>query len=199
VKSPYTIAINSISGGGKTALATVLHESLPNSSLFCFDDFDETNQYPEDFFEWWKRGAALEEFDCPGMQQAVADEIQRGTSEFIILDYPFGREHSRFRELIDLSVFIDTPLDVAMARRILRDFAPDAKVPDSDLLERVREEMTTYLEKARCVYLDSERHKMRSDIVLDGLGTLSHLKDELLSKIRSESQRAAPRERTGLS
>jgi uridine kinase len=110
MKRPYIIAINSVSGGGKTALAKLLQESLPASVVFCFDDFDQTNLYPEDFYEWWKRGADLREFDCPGMGKAVDDEIQRRTTEFIIMDYPFGRDHPRFQTLIDLSVFVDTPL-----------------------------------------------------------------------------------------
>ena len=46
------IAIGAISGGGKTSLAALVHESLPNSALFCFDEFDATNVYPPDFYEW---------------------------------------------------------------------------------------------------------------------------------------------------
>ena len=69
MKKPYIIAIDSVSGGGKTALARLLQESLPKSVVFYFDDFDETNLYPEGFYEWWKRGANLHEFDCPGMRK----------------------------------------------------------------------------------------------------------------------------------
>ena len=118
MKKPYTIAINSVSGGGKTSLAKLLQESLVASVVFCFDDFDKTNRYPEDFYEWWKRGADLREFDCPGLRKAVDEEIRTARIDFIILDYPFGRDHPRFENLIGLSVFVDTLLDVAMARRI---------------------------------------------------------------------------------
>ena len=130
---PYIIAINSVSGGGKTALAKVLQKALPACVLFCFDDFDETNVHSEDIYRWWKRGADLREFDCPEMGKAVDDEIQRGASEFIVLDYPFGRDHPRFRLLIDLSFFVDTPLDVAMARRIIQ-----SDGAESEVLERIR-------------------------------------------------------------
>jgi hypothetical protein len=93
MKKPFIIAINSVSGGGKTALAKVLQQSLPASVVFCFDDFDQMNQYPEDYYDWWKRGADLREFDSVGMAKAIDDEIQRGAIEFIIMDYPFGRHH----------------------------------------------------------------------------------------------------------
>src|SRR4029453_6896529 len=152
MKKPYIVAINSISGGGKTALAKLLQEALPASVVFCFDDFDDTNLYPEDFYEWWKRGGDLREFDCPNMSKAVDDELQRRKSEFIILDYPFGRDHPRFQALIDLSVFVDTPLDVAMARRIIRDHRIVVGETATEVLERLRAELAHYLEKARHPY-----------------------------------------------
>src|SRR5262245_53390959 len=113
MKEPYVIAINAVSGGGKTEIAKLVHASLPSATLFCFDDFDETNVYPDDFYDWSCRGGNLLEFDCPGMSAAVEDEIRRRRSRYIILDYPFGRDHPRLQEHINLSVFIDTPLDVA--------------------------------------------------------------------------------------
>src|SRR5678816_1939533 len=90
MKRPYVIAINAVSGGGKTTLANLVHESLPNSALFCFDDFDATNVYPTDYYEWYIRGGNLEEFDCPGMRAAVDAELHRGEKQYIVMDYPFG-------------------------------------------------------------------------------------------------------------
>ena len=185
MKRPYIIAINAVSGGGKTALAKLLQESLPASVVFCFDDFDQTNLYPEDFYEWWKCGADLREFDCPGMGKAVDDEIQRSTTEFIIMDYPFGRDHPRFQTLIDLSVFVDTPLDVAMARRIIRDCTVAAETA-SAVLDRLRAELAHYLEKSRDVYLDTYRHKSGCDLVLDGCSSMEELRDHILVRIKTD-------------
>ena len=186
MKRPYIIAINSISGGGKTALAKLLQESLTTSVVFCFDDFDETNLYPEDFYEWWKRGADLREFDCAGMAKAVDDEIRRGTTEFIIMDYPFGRDHPKFQTLIDLSVFIDTPLDVAMARRILRDHGVAPGETAADVLNQLRGELSHYLEKGRYPYLDTDRHKSGSDLILNGCCSLQELRNQVLERMRAE-------------
>ena len=64
---PFAVAINSVTGGGKTALSRLVHEALERSALYCFDDYDESNVYPDDFYEWHRRGGDIEEFDCPGM------------------------------------------------------------------------------------------------------------------------------------
>jgi len=187
MKKPYIIAVNSVSGGGKTALARFLQEALNASVVLCFDDFDETNLCPEDFYEWWKRGADLREFDCPNMGKAVDDEIQSGASEFIILDYPFGRDHPRFQALIDLSVFVDTPLDVALARRIIRDHGVVAGETAAPVLDQLLEELGHYLEKARFLYLAAaNRHKPGCDLVLDGCHSLQELRNQVLERIRTE-------------
>jgi len=183
-EKPYVIAINAVSGGGKTALANLVQLSLPGSVLFCFDDFE--GAAPEDFYEWYKRGRDLEEFDCLQMREAVNHEIQKGITEFVILDYPFSRDHPQFQIQIDLSVFVDTPLDVAMARRIVRDYRAEDGESAAVAVERLRQEMKHYVEKARYPYLDTERHKATSDVVLDGCRSLEELKDEILQRIRSE-------------
>jgi len=181
---PYVIAVNAVSGGGKTALAKLLRDSLP-ATLFCFDDFDDTNVHPGDLYDWWKRGANLLEFDCPGMSDAVEHALNDHGVAYVVLDYPFGRDHPRFREIIDLSVFIDTPLDIAMARRILRDYVQDSGVSAGEALNRLREEMEHYVWKARHPYLDTYRHKETSDLILNGWGTLEEWRDHVLARIRS--------------
>jgi len=184
MQSPYVIAINSVSGGGKTALAELLHESLPSSVLFRFDDFDDTNVYPDDYYEWTIRGADLSEFDSPGMSSAIAEEIEEGKVRYIILDYPWGRAHHRLKDLIELSIYVDTPLDVAMARRILRDFLRKDEVPAKEVLNSLKKDLVHYLNKARIPYLNHFRHKEHSDLILDGSKSLDELRDNILEKLK---------------
>ena len=99
---------------------------------------------------------------------AVNAEIRQGRTGLIILDFPFGRCHSRFRDTIDLAVFIDTPLDIAMARRILRDYTINRDESAEDTLNRLHTDLSNYLERARYLYLDTYKHKADSDLVLDG-------------------------------
>ncbi len=184
--SPYVIAINSVSGGGKTALSELLHESLQSSELFRFDDFDDTNIYPDDYYEWTMRGADLSEFDCPGMSSAIAEEIEKGDFSYIILDYPFGRAHHRMRECIDLSVYIDTPLDVAMARRILRNYLGERETPANETMVSLKKDLVHYLNKARVPYLNHFRHIEHSDLILDGCKSLEELRDNILEKLKQD-------------
>lgn len=178
MKKPYVVAVNSVSGGGKTALAEHLAAALEKALLFHFDDFDESNVYPINFCE-----ADTLDFDCPGMAAAVRGALERGLVSFIILDYPFGRDHPRFEQEIDLSVFIDTPLDVAMARRIMRDFCAVSELSADDRLEALKRDLNHYLSNSRHPYLRHYRHKETSDLVLDGWASLDHLRDQVLEKI----------------
>ena len=65
--------------------------------------------------------------------EPIAADIERLLTEpydYIILDYPFGYLNDRVGKLINFTVFVDTPLDVALARRIIRDYT--SRSEDSD-------------------------------------------------------------------
>ena len=173
-KNPFVLSINSISGGGKTTLAKALNKCIDNSLLFSFDDYEETNIYPEDYHDWCNRGADVNEFDCVKMADEVLDALTESKIDLIILDFPFDRRHSRFKDIINLTVFIDTPLDVAMARRILRD------KPSTDELEK---ELKIYESQSRLVYLEALKHLKTSDLILEGTRKPVELIEELLENI----------------
>jgi uridine kinase len=70
-------------------------------------------------------------------------------SQYIIFDAPLGYAHKETGQYIDFLVFIDTPLDVAMARRILRDdFAGQSSLSDEQA-RTLKMNMERYLEFAR--------------------------------------------------
>lgn len=167
-------------------MANLLSDALPKAVAIFFDDHDDSNVYPADFYEWAQRGANLEEFDCPGMVEAVTNELKKGTAEFIVLDFPFGRDHAQFQSIINLSVYIDTPLDVAMARRIARDLNARSATSAEKRLNSLASEMADYDSRVRPVYLVSDRHKNSSDLILNGLDPLESLRDQILAKLGSD-------------
>ena len=174
---PYIIAIDAVAGGGKTTLSKAVNEALYPSARYCFDEFDEPDIHPVDFYDWWLRGADIAEFDCPGIHQAVSDRIEKNDVDFIVLDIPFGRKHTRFCKLIDLSVFIDTPLDITLARRILTDLYED--------LASMRHEIEGYLSKTRALYAGHMHYKKECDLILDGTLSIEGLKKSVLKRINT--------------
>jgi uridine kinase len=172
---PYIIAIDAIAGGGKSTLSGAVNAALSSSARYCFDDYDEPDIHPTDFYDWWQRGADIAAFDCPTLYQMVSRHIEKKDVGHLVLDMPFGRQHGRFLHLIDLSVFIDTPLDIALARRILR---------DHDDLTSVRHEMKEYLSKVRALYTDHFQMSKTCDLVLDGTWPVESRKDTVLKHIK---------------
>jgi uridine kinase len=119
------------------------------------------------------------------MRKAVERAMNDDEIAYIVLDYPFGRDHSSFSEIIDLSVFIDTPLDIAMARRILRDSIPESGLTAAETLSRLRKDLEHYVAKSRLPYLDTYRHKGTSDLILNGYGSLEEWRDLVLERVRA--------------
>ncbi len=118
-QKPYVIAIAAVSGGGKTTITKLLGERLTNSKELYFDDYDFAG--PEDIIDWVERGSNYDEWDLT----PFVSEIEKLLSEpldYLIIDFPFAYKHSQMNELIDSAIFIDTPLDIALTRRIVRDY-----------------------------------------------------------------------------
>lgn len=156
---PYVIAISAVSGGGKTAVSQRLVKQLPNAKAIYFDDFDLRG--PDDISAWVKSGGDPHIWDLTPFVESF-NRLRAELPGFIVLDYPFLYGHRQMSELINLAVFIDTPLDIAMARRIIRDH-------EGHLGADIIEEMRYYLSRARLAYLDMLRTiKPQADLVVDG-------------------------------
>ena len=127
------VAITSVSGGGKTAVTRRLADTLGDAVAIYFDDYDDTNIHPDDIQYWLKDGGDYDAYETPLFTahlralragQSVrypTDGVTVGPAKYVVADAPLGRAKSDSGRLIDLLIFIDTPLDIAMARRILRD------------------------------------------------------------------------------
>lgn len=180
-KKPRVIAIDAVSGGGKTTIVKQLKDQLNNSEALYFDDYD-FEVCPDDICAWVENGADYSEW----VLTPLSNDLQRLLTErkdldYILLDYPFAYLHPEMRDFIDFAIFIDTPLDIAMARRILRDFT-DAS------FENLKMELSNYLARGRFAYLQNlKTTKPNSDYIVDGSLSVTSIVDILIKEIRGTS------------
>lgn len=171
------IAIAAVSAGGKTTIVNELKKQIANTSSLHFDDYSFEGEV-DDFNEWTKQGADYSVWDLSPLVDDVIN-IKNSDCEYLLLDYPFAYCHEALREYIDCAIFIDTPLDVAMARRVLRDM----KNATGD---EIRKEMEMYLKYARIAYIQMLKDILpSSDYVIDGTKELAEKTDEIKKIILS--------------
>jgi len=176
---PFIFTINAISGGGKTTVTRELQKQLKNSKVLYFDDRNyDSDSGIEDICKWVEDGADVNKFNL----ERLADDIKKFKQEnldFIIMDYPFGYRHKQITPYINYSIFIDTPLDVAMARRILRDY-------DNSTAIDIFDDMKQYLEQGRHAYLFGlDDAKKNADFLVDGSLTVDEIVECIAEKVKA--------------
>lgn len=177
IKKPKIIAISAVSGGGKTTVATRLSQALGHAKVFYFDEYDIEG--PTDIIDWVERGYNCNEWNLDQLIFDLNNYILLEESEFIILDYPFARQHDKLKN-IDMTIFIDTPLDIAMARRLLRDGKDMNK-------EDITEELSSYIRRGRIGYEGMlNTIKPNSDLIIDGTQSVDEIVGTICDAIKKE-------------
>lgn len=156
-----TIAIAAVTAGGKTTAVELLKRQLPRAVSLHFDDYSFPGEV-EDFHQWVLDGANYQVWDLTALEQDILTIRNSGSCDYLLLDYPFAYCQHQIAPYLDLAVFIDTPLDIALARRILRD------MPDAGGNE-IRAALKGYLDHARTAYSQMRKDILpSSDHVIDG-------------------------------
>ncbi len=170
------IAIASVTAGGKTTVVNEIKKKLPKTAVLHFDDYSFDGEV-QDFYEWTLDGADYNIWNLAPLKKDIISTRNSKAYEYLLLDYPFAYRNDKIKDYIDYAVFIDTPLDIAMARRVLRDFK-DATA------EEIRNDMKMYLKYARVVYIQMLKDILpSSDCVVDGTKELDVIVDEILKVI----------------
>ena len=111
-------------------------------------------------------------WDLSPLKADIETIIHSGEYDYLLLDYPFAYQHQMIKDYLNCCIFIDTPLDVALARRVLRDMKEAAA-------DEIRNEMDTYLKYARTAYVQMlNEHLSASDYVIDGAKELEDIVNE---------------------
>ena len=96
-----------------------------------------------------------------------------------------------------MTVFIDTPFDIALARRVRRDYTNRSKESDLGLddvgevsFEAIDEELHWYLTRSRPTYAKfTEMHKPVSDLIVDGLKPPEEIVNDIIYFIGTKREK----------
>lgn len=144
----HLLAVASPPGGGKSALLAELVTRIPQASAIHYDDYQQVTERPMDeVVAWLDDGASLDFIEVPLLVEHL-QSLKRGEAvrnpdsgdwiqpaPVLLLETPMGRAHAPTGRLIDSLVWLDLPLDLALARKLgsfIDDFhlAPDDELRD---------------------------------------------------------------------
>ncbi len=182
----YVIAIAGPIGGGKTSLVLALAQALDDASILFYDNYEQSSKGSvEEMIRWMKDGADLSNLDITRLVadlsklkcgQTVTDPLtlaEIAPAKFLILEMPLGREHKSATPYIDLLIWIDTPPDIALARK-LKEFtshflAQPREVDGRGFVFWLHQYLDNYLRAVReLLQIQKERVSRNADIILDG-------------------------------
>ena len=170
------IAIAAVTAGGKKTTVNAIKKQLSNVQSLHFDDYVFEGEV-DDFYQWVLDGADYNVWNLEPLEKDILRVKNNGNCDYLILDYPFAYCHEQIRKYIDVAFFIDTPLDIALARRILRDMG-NASGKD------IRKDLTRYLKYARIAFVQMQKDILpSSDYVIDGTMSTEYIAKEIINII----------------
>jgi len=183
------IAVAASVGGGKSSLTTALAQALGDAPVLRFDDYQTaTRQSVDELEAWLAAGADFDALQAPGLADEMA-RLRGGPEQggWLVFEMPLGRAYRETAAAIDLLVWLDVPLDVALARK-LRELAHAAssepQADARDALHWIDDYLGHYLTTVRKV-LDVQRTRVpaAADIVLDGCAATGELVRQVLERL----------------
>ena len=183
----WVIAICGTMGSGKSTLAEHAASALPDCAVVFEDDHNRmTERSLVDIEAWFSRGGPVDEFDLSDviaqLTKLCPDKLPNSVSNaasahrIVLLETHFGRLHSGLRPWIDFQVWINTPADIAVARKVVQlsqqMTQQNPPVPDSDGLRWIEKFCSGYLTTTRKLFnLQRQQVGALSDVTIDGEGS----------------------------
>lgn len=194
----FVIAITGASGAGKTSVVNEVTALLDDAASFYFDDYSATHQKPENTDEWvkegidphdWKNSRLIEDlrllcYGTPVTPPGSNREIR--PARIIVMEEPFGRTREGMNELVDYVACIEVPLEIALARRVLRGlYWVIQKKTTEKYIEELQNHLEWYLnESGRDMYHGvNEKAKEDCQLILDGRRPVSELAQEVVRNV----------------
>jgi uridine kinase len=191
--STRVVAIAGIPGAGKTTLAGHVAAAVGNAAILLFDGFEMLTEMPADALAAWRaEGADFSRFQVRGLAEALAalkagravrEPVSGrlvGPAPLVLFEMPLGRAFPPTRLLIDFLVWIDLPLDVALARNLAAFASADPAPPAEWFANYARD----YLTAVRPTLMAQQSVVAPgADLVLDGTLLPGMLAETLISAL----------------
>ena len=199
----HVITVASIIGGGKTSFVKAIAERLRDATTIHYDHYERaTEKSVDNLIQWMRNGADFNDFVIPRLPEDL-EKLKLGESVFdpltgieirpnkyIIFEMPLGKEHRLTAAYIDLLIWIEIPLDIALARKI-KEFTGSflrEQVNHKDYIVWLDRYLDNYLNIVRNVLqIQKEKVSINADIIINGEGDLETMvqqaTDEILHRI----------------
>jgi uridine kinase len=163
-------------------------------------------QSPDYMRRWMQKGASFDDLSAPGLADDMV-RMKRGEAiidpgtgavippgKWIIFEMPLGREYSATAGFIDLLIWIDTPLDMALARKI-REFISHSPPASGEkdtrsFLSWLDNYLDNYLNLVgKMLVIQRDHVSIHADVILDGRNDLDTMVRLAIEAIRDRFPR----------
>jgi uridine kinase len=189
------VAISGHPGSGKTSLTKALQARLGVPALH-YDDYETiTASAPARIRDWIERGSDYNEIMLePLVREMVRLAESTPRPQCVLLDTLLGRAHGATGELIDTLIWVDTPPDIALARKISEAAARAKETPGEapafvNWLESYLAHYTGFI--AGTYAEQRERVRPAADIIMDGRADVDKLANDAVLAIQQRQHRFA--------
>ncbi len=177
IKKAVVIAVSGVTASRKTTIINELKKKMKSAKSLHFDDYKFDGDV-DDFHKWVIDGADYNIWNLDPLKNDIMKYVNDNEVQYILLDYPFAYKNDLIKPFIDCAIFIDTPLDIAMARRVLRDMSNSTG-------DDIREDMRLYLKYARIAYEEMLNTILPiSDYVIDGSIQLDEIVKQIMDIVK---------------
>lgn len=192
----YVIAIAGPPGSGKSTLAHALAQALGGAGVLEFDRYEQaTARSVDELARWLQEGADFNALAAPGLREDLERlKAAESSPKYLLFEMPLGREHAQTAHLIDFLIWIDLPLDVALARKLhqISSTALHSPTPGEHgkALAWLHGYLDGYLSVVREVLLvQHNRVRSGADVFVDGTADFPRLVAQMAEIIRRSGTR----------